>query len=111
MRYTAPRTPAKDTAMASCHGLLVIDKPRGITSRDAVDRAQRWFPRGTRIGHTGTLDPLATGVLALAIGNGVRLTEYVQQQEKTYLAGLLLGVRSDTDDTDGIVTAVADAVV
>jgi tRNA pseudouridine55 synthase len=94
---------------ASVDGFLVIDKPRGITSRDAVDRAQRWFPRGTKVGHTGTLDPLATGVLALAIGAGVRLTEYVQQQEKTYVAGLLLGVRSDTDDTDGTVTAVPDA--
>ena len=50
---------------AAWHGLLVLDKPGGITSRDAVDRAQRWFPRGTRIGHTGTLDPRATGVLAV----------------------------------------------
>src|SRR5258706_265528 len=46
-------------------GLLVLDKPRGITSRDALDRALRWFPRKTKLGHTGTLDPLATGVLVL----------------------------------------------
>jgi len=58
-------------------GLLVLDKPGGITSRDAVDRAARWFPRRTRIGHAGTLDPLATGVLVLCLGNATRLVEYV----------------------------------
>ena len=51
------------------HGLLVLDKPPGITSRDAVDRAAKWFPRKTKIGHAGTLDPLATGVLVLAVGH------------------------------------------
>src|SRR5438477_13127533 len=87
-------------------GLLVIDKPAGITSRAAVDRAQAWFPRGTRIGHTGTLDPLATGVLVLCVGAATRLTEYVQRMSKTYQAGILLGVRSDTDDADGTVETV-----
>jgi tRNA pseudouridine55 synthase len=86
------------------HGLLVIDKPAGITSRDAVDRAQRWLPRGTRLGHTGTLDPLATGVLVLCVGNATRLAEYVQRMAKTYRAGIVLGARSDTDDEDGTVT-------
>jgi tRNA pseudouridine55 synthase len=83
------------------HGLLVLDKPGGMTSRDAVDRAQRWFPRGTRIGHTGTLDPLATGVLVLCVGIATRLTEYVQRMAKTYRTRVLLGARSDTDDADG----------
>jgi tRNA pseudouridine55 synthase len=91
------------------HGLLVLDKPHGLTSRDAVDRALRWFPRGTRVGHTGTLDPLATGVLVLCIGSATRLTEYVQQMGKTYRAGVLLGARSDTDDAEGRVTPVAVA--
>jgi len=86
----------------------VLDKPGGLTSRDAVDRAQRWFPRGTRIGHTGTLDPLATGVLVLCLGSATRLTEYVQQMGKTYRAGLLLGATSDTDDADGTVTPRQD---
>src|ERR1043166_4448316 len=90
------------------HGLLVVDKPGGITSRDAVDRAQRWFPKGTRIGHTGTLDPLATGVLVLCIGSATRLTEYVQRMAKTYRAGIVLGARSDTDDADGAITPVSD---
>jgi tRNA pseudouridine55 synthase len=86
------------------HGLLVLDKPGGITSRDAVDRAQRWFPHGTRIGHTGTLDPLATGVLVLCVGVATRLTEYVQRMTKTYRTRVRLGARSDTDDADGTVT-------
>jgi tRNA pseudouridine55 synthase len=93
----------------SFHGLLVLDKPGGITSRDAVDRAQSWFPRGARLGHTGTLDPLATGVLVLCVGVATRMTEYVQRMEKVYRSGLLLGARSDTDDADGTITPVADA--
>src|SRR5882724_9448389 len=93
-----------DMKAAEWHGLLVLDKPGGITSRDAVDRAQRWFPRGTRIGHTGTLDPLATGVLVLCVGVATRLGEYVRRMEKVYRAGIRLGARSDTDDTDGVVT-------
>src|SRR6266852_1165563 len=91
------------------HGLLVLDKPGGITSRDVVDRAQRWFPRGTRVGHTGTLDPLATGVLVLCLGGATRLAEYVQHMSKTYRTTLRLGARSDTDDADGSVTAIPDA--
>lgn len=85
-------------------GLLVVDKPRGITSRDAVDRAQRWFPRKARLGHTGTLDPLATGVLVLCLGSATRLTEYVQRMLKTYRTTIHLGVTSDTDDAEGTLT-------
>lgn len=89
------------------HGFLVVDKPAGVTSRAVVDAAQRWFPPGTRIGHTGTLDPLATGVLVLCVGVATRLTEYVQEMKKTYRAGLLLGARSTTDDADGSIEPVA----
>jgi tRNA pseudouridine55 synthase len=91
------------------HGLLVLDKPGGLTSRAVVDRALRWYPRGTRLGHTGTLDPLATGVLVLCVGVATRLTEYVQRMEKVYRAGLLLGARSDTDDADGTIEPVVGA--
>src|SRR5436305_1673773 len=94
---------------ASVDGLLVLDKPGGMTSRAALDRALAWFPRGTRMGHTGTLDPLATGVLVLCLGNATRLAEYVQRMGKTYRAGILLGARSDTDDADGTLTPVAGA--
>src|SRR6266702_1150266 len=91
------RDPAAD-------GLLVVDKPQGITSRAAVNRVQKWFPRGTRLGHTGTLDPLATGVLVVAVGAGARLVDYVQRMEKVYDAGIRLGARSDTDDGEGAIT-------
>jgi tRNA pseudouridine55 synthase len=90
-----------EMSVSGPNGLLVLDKPKGQTSRDAVNRAQRWFPRGTRIGHTGTLDPLATGVLVLCLGTATRLAEYVQLMAKTYRATFLLGQRSDTDDADG----------
>ncbi len=86
------------------NGLLVLDKPVGLTSRDVVDRAMRWFPRKTRIGHTGTLDPLASGVLVLCIGPATRLTEYVHDMAKTYVADLVLGARSATDDAEGPIT-------
>jgi tRNA pseudouridine55 synthase len=98
------------TCMPIHHGLLVVDKPTGLTSRDVVNRMQKRFPRGTRIGHMGTLDPLATGVLVLGIGEGTRLTEFVQDMDKVYRAGILLGAVSDTDDADGQVSAVAVAV-
>src|SRR3982074_1432407 len=90
------------------NGLLVIDKPLRMTSRAALDRAWRWFPRGTRIGHTGTLDPLATGVLVLCVGSATRLAEYGQDMPKTYRAGVLLGARSDTDDAEGTITPVTE---
>ncbi len=92
------------------HGLLVLDKPGGLTSRAALDRALSWFPRGTKAGHTGTLDPLATGVLVVCLGSATRLTEYVQDMGKTYRAGVRLGARSDTDDADGTTEPVPGAV-
>jgi tRNA pseudouridine55 synthase len=95
--------------MNAIDGLLVLDKPAGITSRRAVDAALRCFPRGTKIGHTGTLDPLATGVLVLCLGSATRLAEYVQRMRKTYRAGILLGARSDTDDADGTLTPTPGA--
>lgn len=88
------------------HGLLVLDKPLGLTSRDAVTRMQGLLPRGTKIGHTGTLDPLASGVLVLCLGQATRLTDHVQRREKVYRAGVCLGGRSTTDDAEGTVTWV-----
>src|SRR5438874_160420 len=85
-------------------GFLILDKPRGMTSRAAVDHAGRWFPRGARLGHTGTLDPLATGALVIAVGAATRLVDYVQRMEKAYRAGIRLGARSDTDDEEGTIT-------
>jgi tRNA pseudouridine55 synthase len=88
---------------ASAHGLVAIDKPRGITSRDVVNLIQGEFPPGTRVGHTGTLDPLATGVLVICVGAATRLGEYVQRMDKVYQTRLRLGVQSDTDDTEGTI--------
>ncbi len=96
-------------AGAKTAGLLVLDKPVGITSRAAVDRALGWFPRGTRGGHAGTLDPAATGVLVLCLGTATRLAEYVQRMNKTYVATVRLGAHSDTDDAEGVITIDAAA--
>jgi tRNA pseudouridine55 synthase len=90
-------------------GWLVIDKPLGMTSRAVVDRAARWFPRGISIGHTGTLDPLATGVLVIAVGKATRLAEYVQDMVKTYSATFTLGATSATDDAEGPITSTPNA--
>src|SRR6185312_16634798 len=86
------------------NGLLILDKPGGCTSRDVVNRVQKWFPRKTKIGHTGTLDPLATGVLVVCVGTATRLAEYVQAMGKTYAARFRLGATSTTDDADGEIT-------
>ena len=86
------------------NGLLVIDKPGGMTSRGVVNRVQKWFPRKTKIGHTGTLDPLATGVLVVCVGAATRLADYVQAMGKTYASRFRLGATSTTDDADGAIT-------
>src|SRR5437867_8398668 len=78
------------------NGLLVIDKPGGMTSRDVVNRVQPWFPRKTKLGHTGTLDPLATGVLVLCVGAATRLADFVQAMGKTYTSRFRLGATSTT---------------
>ncbi len=92
-------------------GFLVIDKPGGMTSRDVVNIAQRWFPRGTKLGHTGTLDPLATGVLVLCVGRATKLADTVQAMGKRYDTRILLGATSTTDDVDGTVTHTAAEAV
>lgn len=78
-------------------GLLVIDKPAGPTSHDVVARARRAL-REKRIGHTGTLDPLATGVLPLVIGRATRLASLLSSSDKAYEAGVRLGSATDTYD-------------
>jgi len=85
-------------------GLLVVDKPSGMSSHDAVARARRAL-REKRIGHTGTLDPLATGVLVLCVGHATRLSEYLLGEDKAYEGLIKLGERTDTDDAEGQVVA------
>src|SRR4051812_33252391 len=81
-------------------GLLNLNKPIGVTSRDVVDRVSRPL-RKVKVGHAGTLDPLASGVLVICVGQATRLIQYVQRMPKSYRATFLLGKRSATDDTEG----------
>lgn len=94
-------------------GLLNINKPAGLTSRDAVNRVQ-WMLRQmegkkAKVGHAGTLDPLATGVLVLCLGSATKLIEHVQRMPKRYQATFLLGRRSESDDTEMDVELLWDA--
>lgn len=81
-------------------GVLNINKPSGVTSHDVVERV-RGILHERRIGHTGTLDPLATGVLVLCIGKATRIARYLEAGEKEYKAVMRLGVTTDTLDADG----------
>ncbi|GGH46611.1 tRNA pseudouridine(55) synthase TruB [Microbacterium album] len=97
--------------MRPAPGILLVDKPGGITSHDVVSRARRAF--GTRkIGHAGTLDPMATGLLVLGVEGATRLLTYLVGLDKTYETTIRLGVRTTTDDAEGEVveTASSDAL-
>ena len=87
-------------------GFLVIDKPSGITSHDVVARVRKVF-NTKRVGHAGTLDPMATGVLVLGINNGTKLLQYITEGKKRYLATIKLGAATVTDDKEGEVLKVA----
>lgn len=89
-------------------GLVVLDKPAGWTSHDVVARARRLL--GTRkVGHAGTLDPMATGVLVLGVDRGTRLLTYLVGADKEYAATIRLGAATTTDDAEGELLATADA--
>src|SRR5262245_42593852 len=81
-------------------GLLVIDKPAGPTSHDVVARVRRLL-RERRVGHTGTLDPIATGVLPLVVGRATRLARFLSAGDKAYQAVIVLGYATDTGDRAG----------
>lgn len=91
-------------------GLLNINKPAGWTSRDVVNRVQR-LVHPAKVGHAGTLDPLATGVLVVGVGRATRLVEYVQQKPKHYNATFLLGCTSESEDVATEVSEVVAASV
>jgi len=88
------------------HGLLVVDKPQGPTSHDIVAQARRLL-RTRRIGHTGTLDPMATGVLVLLVGEATKLSCVLGSDEKAYRARVQFGFSTDTDDAMGAPLVVA----
>ncbi len=87
-------------------GILAIDKPAGMTSHDVVNRVRRATGE-RRVGHAGTLDPMATGVLVVLIGPATRLASYLTGAQKSYDARILFGAETDTDDAEGRVTRTA----
>ncbi|WP_420121876.1 tRNA pseudouridine(55) synthase TruB [Nakamurella sp.] len=89
-------------------GLLLVDKPSGCTSHDVVGRVRRVLGL-KRVGHAGTLDPMATGLLVLAVDRATRLLGHLALTDKTYRATVRLGVSTDSDDADGTVTGTVDA--
>ena len=91
-------------------GILVVDKRQGITSRGALNKAWGWLPWGNRVGHAGTLDPMATGVLLVCAGQATRLVEWLQMLPKTYRAEILFGAVSSSDDADGLITQLPPPV-
>jgi tRNA pseudouridine55 synthase len=104
LRPTPTPLPVRTTAT---DGVLLVDKPAGMTSHDVVAVARRAL--GTRrIGHTGTLDPFATGLLILLVGRATRLAQFVDDEPKVYDATITFGVETSTDDMTGETTRVAD---
>jgi len=95
-------------ARTDLDGVLIVDKPEGPTSHDVVESVRRVTGQG-RIGHTGTLDPAATGVLVLCLGRATKLVRFLQAGTKTYAAEMVLGVATTTQDAQGEVTATGDA--
>ncbi len=89
-------------------GVLAVNKPAGLTSRDVVNRVQR-LVRPLKVGHTGTLDPMATGVLLVAVGPATRLVEFAHEAHKFYVGDFRLGETSETLDTEGTIESLENA--
>lgn len=97
------------TVLNEPSGVLIVDKPQGLTSHDIVGRIRRAY--GTRrVGHTGTLDPLATGVLVVLVGRAAKAAEYLVADSKKYIAGLRLGITTDTEDVTGEIASRCDDI-
>ena len=93
--------------MAEISGVLVVNKHEGVTSHDIVNKIRRLY--GTkRVGHTGTLDPLATGVLVVLVGRAAKAAEYLVSDEKSYRATLKLGIATNTEDITGTIITTSD---
>lgn len=81
-------------------GILLVDKPGGITSHDVVDRVRRIF-RMKKVGHAGTLDPMATGLMLILVGKATKVSQYLMSMDKEYTGTLKLGEETDSQDADG----------
>ena len=95
------------TGLGPLDGLLLVDKPSGPTSHDVVARIRRRF-RIPKVGHGGTLDPMATGLLVILLGKGTKVSERVMGHDKTYEGVFRLGIETDSQDADGRVVAETD---
>jgi tRNA pseudouridine55 synthase len=100
MTTTRPAAPDRAASAHAVSGVLVVDKPKGPTSHDVVDRVRRALGV-RRVGHTGTLDPFATGVLPVCVGKATRLVRFLSGGTKVYVATVRLGFDTDTDDLTG----------
>ena len=102
----------KKTAMknkTAFSGILLVNKPQGFTSHDVVGKVRRLY--NTReVGHTGTLDPMATGLLVVLVGRAVKASDMLVSDRKRYRAGLTLGITTDTEDTSGEILTKSDAI-
>jgi tRNA pseudouridine55 synthase len=87
------------------NGFLNLNKPTGRTSSDLVVFVRKRLPRGTAVGHGGTLDPEASGVLPVCVGSATRLFDYIIDKQKVYVARIRLGIETDTQDATGQVIA------
>ena len=103
----APRTRVQRRPV---HGVLLLDKPLGISSNDALQKA-KWLLRAEKAGHTGTLDPMATGVLPLCFGAATKFSQLHLDADKSYEAVAQLGVRTATGDSEGEVIERRDVPV
>src|SRR5437764_14146019 len=96
----APRPARVRVQRRPVHGVLLLDKPLGLSSNQALQKA-KWLMRAEKAGHTGTLDPLATGVLPLCFGAATKFGQLQLEADKTYEATLRLGVKTSTGDAEG----------
>lgn len=102
------QAPVRERRPSAPDGFVVVDKPQGWTSHDVVARMRR-LAATRKVGHAGTLDPMATGVLVIGVGRATRLLTYVVGEDKEYATTIRLGVGTTTDDAEGEVTTLAGA--
>ncbi len=100
---------SENRAFTEPDGVLILDKPAGITSHDCVAKIRRLY-RTKKVGHTGTLDPMATGVLPILLGRAAKAAEYLTAEDKHYIAALRLGITTDTEDTTGEILTQSDSI-
>jgi tRNA pseudouridine(55) synthase len=91
-------------------GFLNINKPEGISSYDVIRNLKKIIPRSSKLGHLGTLDPWASGVLPVAVGRATRVIQYLEDERKLYIAEMVLGAISDTEDSHGNILKICPSL-